>query len=323
MLMKTRSLRGLLVVMSALAVFAAACGDDDDDDATTEGGSDGGSADTSICVGGEFSTRPDGLPGLEEAYGFEFPAADVTALDEDSLVYNEVDQGNCTFGSIFATDGRVGALGLTVLEDDEGFFPPFNGSLNVRTEVLDENPEIEELFAPIAEALDDETMVALNAQVDVDELDPEDVAQGWLDDNPIDDGIDLSGASVTVSSKEFTEQFILGHITKLALEEAGAEVNDQIGLVGSTTVREALTAGEIDMYWEYLGTGWVTYLGNEEGIPDVQEQYEAVRDADVENGVSWLEPTPFNNTYAIAVTDETAEELGISNVSEIRDMIEG
>jgi osmoprotectant transport system substrate-binding protein len=315
---KTRSLRGLLVVMSALAVFAAACGDDDDDAA-----SGGGSADASICVGGEFSTRPDGLPGLEEAYGFEFPASDVTALDEDSLVYNEVDQGNCTFGSIFATDGRVGALGLTVLEDDEHFFPPYNGSLNVRTEVLDEHPEIEELFAPIAEKLDDETMVDLNAKVDVDGEDPEDVAQEWLDDNPIPEGVDLSGASLTVGSKEFTEQLVLGNITKLALEEAGADVGDQIGLVGSTAVREALTSGEIDLYWEYLGTGWVTYLENTEGIPDTQEQYEAVRDADAANDITWLEPAPFNNTYAIATTNETAEEQGISSISDIKEMIGG
>ena len=313
MLTKTRSLRGLLALASAGAVLAAGCGGDDG----------GASTDASICVGGEFSTRPDGLPGLEEAYGFEFPADAVTALDEDALVDNEVDSGSCTFGSIFATDGRVGALGLTVLEDDENFFPPFNGSVNVRTEVLDENPDIAELFAPISESLDDETMVDLNAQVDVDGDDPEDVAREWLDDNPIDDSIDLSGVSVTVGSKEFTEQLILGHITKLALEDAGASASDQIGLVGSTTVREALTSGEIDLYWEYLGTGWVTYLGNESGIPDVQEQFEAVRDADLENGITWLEPAPFNNTYAIAMTDEASEELGITTISEIGDLIEG
>jgi osmoprotectant transport system substrate-binding protein len=164
-------------------------------------------------------------------------------------------------------------------------------------------------------------MIALNAQVDVDGDDPEDVAREWLDDNPVDDSIDLSGVSVTVGSKEFTEQLILGYITKFALEDAGAEVGDQIGLVGSTTVREALTSGEIDMYWEYLGTGWVTYLGNEAGIPDVQEQFEAVRDADLENGITWLEPAPFNNTYAIAMTDETAEELGITSISEIGELI--
>lgn len=317
---KTRSRRAALVVMSALVVVAAACGDDGDDGETA---SEGGTPDASICVGGEFSTRPDGLPGLEEAYGFEFPASDITALDEDALVYNEVDQGNCTFGSIFATDGRVGGLGLTVLEDDEHFFPPYNGSLNVRTEVLDEHPEIEELFAPIAEALDDETMVDLNARVDVDGEDPEDVASDWLDDQGVAEDVDLSGASLTVGSKEFTEQLILGHITKLALEEAGADVDDQLGLVGSTAVREALTSGEIDLYWEYLGTGWVTYLENEAGIPDPQEQYEAVRDADAANGVTWLEPAPFNNTYAIATTNETAEELDISTISDIRDLVEG
>jgi len=316
---KTRSLKGLLVIMSTLAMVATACGGDDDDDDA----SDGGSPDASICVGGEFSTRPDGLPGIEETYGFEFPASDVTALDEDSLVYNEVDQGNCTFGSIFATDGRVGALGLTVLEDDEGFFPPYNGSLNVRTEVLDEHPDIEELFAPVSESLDDTTMIDLNAQVDVDGEDPADVAQAWLDDNPIADGADLSGASLTVSSKEFTEQLILGHITKLVLEEAGAEVDDQIGLVGSTSVREALTSGEIDLYWEYLGTGWVTYLDNTEAISDPDEQYEAVRDADAANEVTWLEPAPFNNTYAIALSNENAEALDISSISEIKDLIVG
>jgi osmoprotectant transport system substrate-binding protein len=134
---------------------------------------------------------------------------------------------------------------------------------------------------------------------------------------------DLADASITVGSKEFTEQLILGHMTKLALEATGAEVNDEIGLQGSATVRDALTSGAIDLYWEYLGTGWVTHLGNEEGIPGVQEQYEAVRDADLEqNQIVWLEPTPFNNTYAVAVNDETAEELGVQTISDLADLVE-
>jgi osmoprotectant transport system substrate-binding protein len=315
MITTTRRLRGLLATTSALAVLAAGCGGGDDT-------ASGGSSDASICVGAEFSTRPDGLPGMEEAYGFEFPEDDVVAVDEDALVYTEVDQGNCTFGSIASTDGRVGALGLTVLEDDEHFFPLYNGSLNVRTEVLEANPAIEDLFAPMAQEFDDETMVELNSRVDVDGEEPEDVARDWLDEHPIPEGVDLSGASLSVGSKEFTEQLILGHITKLALEDAGAEVDDQIGLVGSTAVREALTSGEIDLYWEYLGTGWVTYLGNESGLPDVQEQYEAVRDADAANGITWLEPAPFNDTYAIAMTDERAEELDITRISQIADLVE-
>lgn len=134
---------------------------------------------------------------------------------------------------------------------------------------------------------------------------------------------DLADASVTVGSKEFTEQLILGHMTKLALEAAGAEVSEEIGLQGSATVRDALLNGDIDMYWEYLGTGWVTHLGNEEGIPGVEEQYEAVREADLEqNQVVWLEPTPFNNTYAIAASEETAERLGVETIDDLAQLVE-
>ncbi|SCE66854.1 osmoprotectant transport system substrate-binding protein [Micromonospora coriariae] len=139
-------------------------------------------ADATFCVGGEFSTRPDGLPGLEKAYGFKVAPDNVSNV-QDALVYNQVDKGECAFGSITSTDGRVGSLGLTVLTDDKQFFPPFNGSLNVRSEVLNEHPEIKDIFAPIAAALDDATMVALNAKVDVDGEEPADVAKTWLTEN--------------------------------------------------------------------------------------------------------------------------------------------
>lgn len=128
---------------------------------------------------------------------------------------------------------------------------------------------------------------------------------------------DLSGAELTVGSKEFTEQLILGQITIQALEAAGATVDDQTGLVGSDIAREALTSGEIDMYWEYTGTGWITHLGNEDAIPDEQEQYEAVAQEDLEsNGIDWLEPAGFNNTYAIATREEAIDEFGVQTLSE-------
>jgi osmoprotectant transport system substrate-binding protein len=309
---KTRT--GLVALAAALALSTAGCGGG--------GTADAGGAKATICVGGEFSTRPDGLPGLEKAYGFTFKPENVTAVDEDALVYTQVDQGKCTFGSIAATDGRVGALGLTVLKDDKGFFPPYNGSLNVRTEVLDQAPGIKELFAPVAPLLDDKTMVGLNRQVDVDGKKPEDVAKGWLDEHrSVVPKVDLAGKTFTVGSKEFTEQLVLGQLTKLVLEGAGATVSSQIGLVGSETVRGALTSGKIDLYWEYLGTGWVNYLKNTQAIPDPQKQYEAVRDADKANGITWLEPTPFNDTYAITMTDEKAAELNVKAVSDIGRLI--
>ncbi|MCJ7825760.1 MAG: hypothetical protein MUP44_12750, partial [Anaerolineales bacterium] len=66
---------------------------------------------------------------------------------------------------------------------------------------------------------------------------------------------------IVVGSKDFSEQFILGYIAVLALQDAGFEVDDQVGLGGTAVNREALLAGEIDMYWEYTGTGWMAHLG--------------------------------------------------------------
>ncbi|HLT68737.1 MAG TPA: glycine betaine ABC transporter substrate-binding protein, partial [Acidimicrobiales bacterium] len=58
-----------------------------------------------------------------------------------------------------------------------------------------------------------------------------------------------------------------------------------------------------------------------EAIPDVDEQYEALQAADEANGVAWLPPAPFNNTYAIAMTEERADELGISTISEMAELV--
>ena len=136
--------------------------------------------------------------------------------------------------------------------------------------------------------------------------------------------IDLSDAEYTVGSKEFTEQLILGQITLQALEAAGATVNDQTGLAGSVAAREALESGEIDMYWEYTGTGWITYLGHTDPVPGRQEQFEAVAKEDLEkNDIKWLEPpAPANNTYAFAVRSEAYKDLGVKTISDFKQLIE-
>src|SRR5919198_1320678 len=96
----------------------------------------------------------------------------------------------------------------------------------------------------------------------------------------------------------------------------GADVKDQTGLVGSPVVRKALTSHQIDMYWEYTRTGWITHLKNTKPIPDERQQYEAVRDADAKNGITWLDPAPMNNTYAIATNEQNGQQLQVSKVSD-------
>jgi osmoprotectant transport system substrate-binding protein len=135
--------------------------------------------------------------------------------------------------------------------------------------------------------------------------------------------VDLSGAELTVGSKEFTEQLILGQITLQTLEAAGATVNDQIGLAGTVAARKALESGEIDMYWEYTGTGWITHLGHTDPLPNSQKQFEAVAEEDLkQNDIKWLSPyAPANNTYAFAVRSEAYEDLGVKKISDFEQLI--
>ena len=130
--------------------------------------------------------------------------------------------------------------------------------------------------------------------------------------------VSLSGAEFTVGSKEFTEQLILGQIAIQALEARGATVKDKTGLPNTGAARKALESGEIDMYWEYTGTGWIVHLGHTDPIPDAKKQYEAVAEEDLEkNDIEWLTPAPANNTFAIAVRGEAVGILGTKSLSSL------
>ncbi len=136
-----------------------------------------------LCAGPEFRERADGLPDLEEHYGFEFPAENVSVLPDDTI-YGAVNRGErCNFGSVFETDGRIPALDLRLLEDDEEFFAAYNPSLNIREETLGRHPELEEIFAPISEKLDTGTLRELSAAVLVEGSSPADVSERWLREN--------------------------------------------------------------------------------------------------------------------------------------------
>jgi osmoprotectant transport system substrate-binding protein len=143
------------------------------------------------------------------------------------------------------------------------------------------------------------------------------------EEGPTDGDAGLEGAELTVGSDNYTEQLILGHIAVTALEDAGASVSDQIGLAGTAVVREAAVTGEIDLYWEYTGTAWISFLDETEPIADPEEQYEAVAERDrEENDLVWLDPTPFNNTYQIAVREEAYDELGVETISDLGQLVE-
>ncbi|MFG2134084.1 glycine betaine ABC transporter substrate-binding protein [Streptomyces sp. NPDC048751] len=130
-------------------------------------------------------------------------------------------------------------------------------------------------------------------------------------------GQPLKGADLTVTSKSFTESLILGAVMGIAFQAAGADVLDRTGIQGSIGGREAVLKGDADAMYEYTGTAWITYQGNSEPIDDPHRQWEAVRDADLKNGVTWLPPSRLNNTYALAMNQANFKKYGTKTLSDV------
>lgn len=123
--------------------------------------------------------------------------------------------------------------------------------------------------------------------------------------------------TVTVASKDFTEQFILGEMYSLLLEDAGYTVERKLNLGGTPVTHQALLDEEIDIYPEYTGTGLLTVL--KLGVmSDPQAVYDEVKaDYAEQFSLVWLDPAPMNNTQALAMTKERAAELGITTFSDM------
>jgi osmoprotectant transport system substrate-binding protein len=135
-------------------------------------------------------------------------------------------------------------------------------------------------------------------------------------------GQELKGASLRVGSKEFTEQLVLGQLTLQLLRAHGANVTDKTNIQGSTNTRNALTSGLIDLYWDYTGTGWITYLKHAKPIPDPTKQYQAVAKEDLaKNKIVWEPPAPLNNTYAFAIRQDKAQQLGVKTMSDVANLL--
>lgn len=132
----------------------------------------------------------------------------------------------------------------------------------------------------------------------------------------------LEGVEITVGSKEYTEQVILGYILEFTLAAAGADVRDLTGIVGSRSTREAQLSGQVDVAYEFTGNAWINYLGHEKPIPDTAAQFEAVRAEDLErNDMVWLPPGPMDDTYALAASQRVVEATGVRDLSQYAELV--
>lgn len=138
-------------------------------------------------------------------------------------------------------------------------------------------------------------------------------------------GLGTAQAQVVVSSKIDTEGGVLGQIILQVLDHAGIPTQDRIQLGATPIVREAIIAGEIDIYPEYTGNAAFFFNRADEPVwQDAAAAYEAARQADQDaNGIVWLAPAPANNTWGVALRSEVAEAAGVSTFSEFGAWVAG
>ncbi len=131
-----------------------------------------------------------------------------------------------------------------------------------------------------------------------------------------------SSVSLTVGSKNFTEQFILGEIYAQALQAAGYKVKKDLNLGSELVAYKSLRSGDVDAYPEYTGTSLTSFFKVKiEDVPKDQAQaYNDAKAAYAKVGITALPTTPFENTYRMAITKAKAAELGNpTKISDIAD----
>ncbi|MBN2939120.1 MAG: twin-arginine translocation signal domain-containing protein [Collinsella sp.] len=128
---------------------------------------------------GEFDERSDGLPALEAAYGpFDWKEH---AVYDNGLKYEVLKNDEADVTPAYTTEGQLVDDAFTLLEDDKHVWPPYNVAPVVRGEVLKANPDIEDVLNAVSKKLTTKTLTKLNAKVDIDKQDYEDVAEDYFD----------------------------------------------------------------------------------------------------------------------------------------------
>jgi osmoprotectant transport system substrate-binding protein len=137
--------------------------------------------------------------------------------------------------------------------------------------------------------------------------------------NLIEENPDNNGIAITVGSKNFDEQFILGEIYAQGLEAAGYDVSKDLNLGTEVIAKKALEDGEISAYPEYTSTILsILYEVPVEDVPsDAQDAFEDSQAKLEADGLVAYPPTPFSSANAVGLLAETADKLGVSTISDL------
>ncbi|CAI8777124.1 Glycine-betaine-binding protein [Pseudomonas sp. IT-P12] len=124
-----------------------------------------------------------------------------------------------------------------------------------------------------------------------------------------------ANSTIVVGGKKFTEQQLVAEMTSQLLRANGYSVDKRADL-GSSVLRAAQENGQVDVYWEYTGTSLVIYNKVTDKL-DADETYKRISTLDAQKGITWLNPSKANNTYAFAMRKDEAEKEGIASISDL------
>ncbi|MGI8588991.1 MAG: glycine betaine ABC transporter substrate-binding protein [Chloroflexia bacterium] len=123
--------------------------------------------------------------------------------------------------------------------------------------------------------------------------------------------------TITVASKDFAEERLIGEMYAQLLEQAGYKVNRKLGLGEVTVIQPALVNGDVQMYPEYTGTG-LTVVLKKDPMSDAQQVFTTVSQAyESQYKLTWLDPAPMNDTQALATTKAISDQYGIKTLSDV------
>ncbi len=127
-----------------------------------------------------------------------------------------------------------------------------------------------------------------------------------------------SGGSLTLGTKNFTEEFIVGQLYRQALQKKGCNINYKENIGATEVVDKALTSGQIDAYPEYTGESVATVFGINKTVTSPQEEYNLAQQAYAKRGQVMSQMTPFFDTDAIAVTKAYAKKYGLVTTADLK-----
>jgi len=275
----------------------------------------------------EFKSRPDGYPSLQKKYGLYF---DQTRDLDAGLMYQALKNGKIDVISGYATEGKIDAFNLYVLEDDRSCFPPYFVAPLLNANTLKKYPFLEEILDRVSGKISDAQMRKLNYQVDEEKKNTQAVAKEFLESLGLKtEQVRRGKPNLVIGGKKFTEQYILLDIFKLLIENySDLTVEIKGGLGGTQICYDALKEGEIDLYPEYTGTAFLVILKADEATQDkIMQDSQAVYDyvkieSQKRHKVVWLNPLGFNNTYALMMRKAQAEAWNIKNITDLKNYID-